>query len=77
MTSTKSFGNSGFSEPDALTNLTVKMNVSSMELEGEYSCEFETEEEDFVSEVTYVTIIGKLSQQCCCFIIHHYVKQSA
>lgn len=65
----KSFGSSDFSEPDSLTNLTVKMSVSRVDLEGEYICEFETEEEETFSESTYVTIIGKLSQQYYCFLL--------
>lgn len=67
----KSFGSLDFSEPDSITNLTVKMSVSRVELEGEYVCEFESEEEGSVSDSSYVTIIGKLSQQywCYCFYL--------
>lgn len=59
----KPFSSADFSEPESVNNLTVKMNVSRVELEGEYVCEFESEEGDSVSNSTYVTIIGKLSKQ--------------
>lgn len=65
------FRSAGFSEPDSLTNLTVKMNVSSVELEGEYICEFESEEDDSFSDSAFVTIIGKLSQQCLCHCFNY------
>ncbi|XP_029026444.1 uncharacterized protein si:ch211-149e23.4 isoform X2 [Betta splendens] len=51
------FGNAVLSEPESLTNLTVKMNVSGVELEGEYICEFESEEEDSFASRTFVTIL--------------------
>lgn len=38
------------------------MNVSSVELEGEYICEFELEEEGSFAGKTFVTIMGKTSQ---------------
>lgn len=53
-----SFGRNGFSEPESVTNLTVKMNVSSVEVEGEYTCEFESEEEYYSSNV-FLTVVGK------------------
>lgn len=53
-----SFGRNGFSEPESVTNLTVKMNVSSVEVEGEYTCEFQSEEEDYSSNV-FLTVVGK------------------
>lgn len=56
--STKPFSHQGFSEPDSVTNLTVKMDVFSVEAEGKYICEFETEDEYFSSGVL-LTVIGK------------------
>ncbi|KAM6932765.1 uncharacterized protein PEZ65_007867 [Lycodopsis pacificus] len=43
------------SEPDSLTNLTVKMKVTSVEAEGEYICEFESDEEQYPHSV-YLTV---------------------
>lgn len=50
-----------FSEPDSLTNLSVKMNVSSVDVEGEYICQFESAEEEFFESV-FVTVVGKSKQ---------------
>lgn len=47
-----------FSFPDSRTNLTVKMSVSSLEVEGEYICVFESNEEDH-SESIFLTVVGK------------------
>lgn len=59
----KVFNRDGFSEPDSLTNLTVKMNVSSVEVEGEYICEFSFEDEDEdCHDSTFLTVVGKPSQ---------------
>ncbi|TMS07653.1 Poliovirus receptor-like protein, partial [Larimichthys crocea] len=49
------FGRDGFSKPESATNLTVKVNVSSVEVEGEYTCEFDTEDENF-SETVFLTV---------------------
>lgn len=57
----QAFKRDNFSEPDSITNLTVRMWVSSVDLEGEYTCEFETEEED-ISDKAFVTVVGKSSQ---------------
>lgn len=54
----KPFSHQGFSEPDSVTNLTVKMDVFSVEAEGKYICEFETEEEYYDSSI-FLTVIGK------------------
>lgn len=52
------FSYQGFSEPDSVTNLTVKMDVLSVEAEGKYICEFETQEEQYSSSV-FLTVLGK------------------
>lgn len=56
------FSRDNFSEPDSITNLTVRMWVSSVDVEGEYICEFETEEQEFTDNA-FVTVVGKPSQQ--------------
>ncbi|XP_022615495.1 uncharacterized protein LOC111232319 [Seriola dumerili] len=52
------FSRSDLSEPDSITNLTVNMRVSSVDVEGEYICEFETEMEDF-SDSAFVTVVAR------------------
>ncbi|CAJ1065032.1 uncharacterized protein si:ch211-149e23.4 isoform X1 [Xyrichtys novacula] len=46
------------SEPESVTNLTVKMNVSSVNVEGEYICEFESEEA-FYSDSALITVVAQ------------------
>lgn len=58
----KPFANDDFSVPDSPTNLTVRMRVSNVEAEGEYVCEFESEEEYFQNSV-FITVLGK--SPCC------------
>ncbi|XP_049431658.1 uncharacterized protein si:ch211-149e23.4 isoform X1 [Epinephelus fuscoguttatus] len=52
------FSREDFSYPDSLTNLTVQMKVSSVEAEGEYICEFESEEE-YYSDSVFVTVVAQ------------------
>ncbi|XP_039987247.1 uncharacterized protein si:ch211-149e23.4 [Xiphias gladius] len=52
------FSRHGFSDPDSLTNLTVQMRVSSVEVEGEYICEFESEE-GYFSDSAFVTVVAR------------------
>ncbi|XP_074535110.1 uncharacterized protein LOC141797538 [Halichoeres trimaculatus] len=47
-----------FSKPESVTNLTVRMNVSSVNKEGEYVCEFESEEASY-SDSVYVTVVAR------------------
>ncbi|KAF6724886.1 Poliovirus receptor [Oryzias melastigma] len=47
-----------FSNPDSITNLTVQVKVSSVEAEGEYICEFKSEEEFFFKSV-FITVLGR------------------
>ncbi|XP_065816341.1 uncharacterized protein si:ch211-149e23.4 isoform X2 [Labrus bergylta] len=49
---------SDFSEPESVTNLTVKMNVSSVDTEGKYICEFESEEESY-SDSVFLTVVAR------------------
>lgn len=57
----KPFSQEGFSEPVSATNITVKMNVSKLEDEGEYECEVVTAEVDY-TEYVFLTVVGKTSQ---------------
>ncbi|KAG8001870.1 Nectin-2 [Nibea albiflora] len=52
------FGRDGFSKPESAANLTIKVNVSSVELEGEYTCEFETED-DYHSGTAFLTVVAQ------------------
>nr|XP_019943617.1 PREDICTED: uncharacterized protein LOC109630049 [Paralichthys olivaceus] len=52
------FNRGDFSEPDSLTNLTVQMKVSSEDAEGEYICEFESEE-GYFSDSAFVTVLAR------------------
>ncbi|KAM6987977.1 nectin-1-like [Tautogolabrus adspersus] len=49
---------SDFSEPESGTNLTVKMSVSSVDAEGEYICEFESEEASY-SDSVFLTVVAR------------------
>ncbi|KAM3615504.1 uncharacterized protein V6R79_003162 [Siganus canaliculatus] len=51
------FSRDGFSDPESATNLTVKMNVPSVDVEGEYICEFE--ESEAYSDSVYVTVVAR------------------
>ena len=53
-----SFGRDGFSVPDSITNLSVKVNVSSVDMEGEYICVFESGDEDYFDKA-FITVVGK------------------
>ncbi|XP_044058633.1 uncharacterized protein si:ch211-149e23.4 isoform X2 [Siniperca chuatsi] len=53
-----SFGRYEFSAPISVTNLTVKMNVSSVDVEGEYICEFESEEEQYSGSI-FLTVVAR------------------
>lgn len=57
-TNGRPFGRYGFSEPDSAANLTVVTSVSSVEIEGEYTCQF-TCEEDYYSYSVFITVVGK------------------
>ncbi|XP_030251004.1 uncharacterized protein LOC115568074 isoform X2 [Sparus aurata] len=52
----KPFSQEGFSEPVSATNITVKMNVSKLEDEGEYECEVVTAEVDY-TEYVFLTVV--------------------
>lgn len=54
------YGRNGFSEPGSVTNLTVRVKVLSVDAEGEYICEFESEEEYYSSSV-FLSVVGKLT----------------
>lgn len=54
----RAFGRNGFSEPASVTNLTVVTGVSSVDVEGEYTCQFESEEDSRTGSV-FITVLGK------------------
>ncbi|XP_075892561.1 uncharacterized protein LOC142895421 isoform X2 [Nelusetta ayraudi] len=54
----RTFNRSGFSEPDSITNLTVVASMASLEMEGEYKCQFAREEDDYIYSV-FVTIVAR------------------
>ncbi|AWO98752.1 Hypothetical protein SMAX5B_019982 [Scophthalmus maximus] len=54
----RAFKRHDFSEPASLTNLTVQLRVSSVDIEGQYICEFESEEGVF-SENAFVTVVAR------------------
>ncbi|XP_029302477.1 uncharacterized protein LOC115017900 [Cottoperca gobio] len=54
----KPFSRENISSPVSLTNLTVKMKVHSVEAEGEYLCEFESEAESDSGSV-FLTVIAR------------------
>ncbi|KAK5868853.1 hypothetical protein PBY51_009830 [Eleginops maclovinus] len=54
----KPFSRDNVSNPVSLTNLTVKMQVSSVEVEGEYICEFRSEEE-YDSDSVFLTVVAR------------------
>lgn len=57
------YGRSGFSVPGSMTNLTVRLDVLSVDAEGEYVCEFESEEE-YYSNSVFLNIVGKWTSRC-------------
>ncbi|XP_078785695.1 uncharacterized protein si:ch211-149e23.4 isoform X1 [Oryzias latipes] len=52
------FSNDSSSYPESVTNLTVQVKVSSVEAEGEYICEFKSEDE-FFSRSVFVSVLGR------------------
>ncbi|XP_054455488.1 uncharacterized protein si:ch211-149e23.4 isoform X2 [Anoplopoma fimbria] len=54
----KAFSRDNISQPESLSNLTVRMKVSSVEAEGEYICEFRTEDEQYLGSL-YLTVVAR------------------
>ncbi|XP_037318660.2 uncharacterized protein si:ch211-149e23.4 [Pungitius pungitius] len=54
----KPFSRGDISKPVSLTNLTVKMKVSSVEVEGEYICQFDSEEATYHGSV-HLTVVAR------------------
>ncbi|KAG7480142.1 synaptoproteinsis syg-2-like isoform X1 [Solea senegalensis] len=52
------YSSSDLSVPHSVNNLTVRMTVSSVAVEGEYICEFETEEGTLLDRA-YVTVVAR------------------
>lgn len=57
------YSRNGFSEPASISNLTVRMEVLSADVEGEYICEFELDEE-YLSNSVFLSVVGE-SASCC------------
>lgn len=55
------FQRDNFSLPVSLTNLTIQIRVTGVEVEGQYTCEFESLEDTYTGTVI-VTVVGKLCQ---------------
>ncbi|KAG5269540.1 hypothetical protein AALO_G00203160 [Alosa alosa] len=47
----------GFSLPESTTNLTVKMQVASLNAEGEYICEFGTDDDPLIGHVSLTVLV--------------------
>lgn len=54
----KPFKRENFDMPAFLTNLTVKVNVTSLDLEGEYACTFGSEEDE-TKDTMFFRVIGE------------------
>lgn len=54
----KPFQRDNFSLPESLTNLTIQKRVTSVEVEGEYTCEFKSDKDTY-SGTVFITVMGK------------------
>ncbi len=65
MASYKSSGNSfkreNFGNPASITNLTVKVNVTSFDQEGEYTCVFNSDEDE-TKDTMFLSVIGEYAK---------------
>ncbi|KAL7848561.1 hypothetical protein SRHO_G00201840 [Serrasalmus rhombeus] len=52
------FNKDGFSTPASKTNLTVKVGINSLDMEGCYMCSFGSDEEE-IKETTFLTVIAR------------------
>lgn len=59
--STIFFNRENFDIPASITNLTVKMNVTSFDQEGEYSCGFDSEEDE-TKDSMFLSVIGEYAK---------------
>lgn len=57
------YARSGFSEPASPTNLTVRLKAPGVDAEGEYICEFESQEE-YYSNSVFLSVVGKNASGC-------------
>ncbi|XP_026138439.1 uncharacterized protein LOC113115225 [Carassius auratus] len=58
LSSDKSFKRENFDIPASITNLTVKVNVTSFDQEGEYTCVFDSEEDE-TKETMVLSVIAR------------------
>ncbi|XP_077065001.1 uncharacterized protein LOC143716366 isoform X1 [Siphateles boraxobius] len=54
----KPFNRENFDIPASLTNLTVKINVTSLDLEGEYACIFNSDEDE-IKDTMFFSVIAR------------------
>lgn len=54
----KPFNRENFDIPALLTNLTVKISVTSLDLEGEYACIFNSDEDE-IKDTMFFRVIGE------------------
>ncbi|KAB5550162.1 hypothetical protein PHYPO_G00050650 [Pangasianodon hypophthalmus] len=54
----KTFAKDNFSTPASHTNLTVKVSINSLEVEGQYACVFSTEEEEIMDSL-FLSVIAR------------------
>ncbi|KAJ7995607.1 hypothetical protein DPEC_G00246340 [Dallia pectoralis] len=47
-----------FSYPTSLTNLTVRLNVSRLDAQGEYTCAFATDEDE-ITDILFLTVLAR------------------
>lgn len=52
------FHKENFDVPASVTNLTVKMSIESLDVEGEYTCVFNTEEDE-TKDTMFLSVIGE------------------
>lgn len=56
-----SFNRENFGIPASITNLTVKVNVKSFDQEGEYTCVFDSDEDE-TKDTMFLSIIGEFAK---------------
>ncbi|XP_016124013.1 uncharacterized protein [Sinocyclocheilus grahami] len=80
--SAKSFARENFDIPASITNLTVKVNVTSFDQEGEYTCVFDSDEDE-TKETMFLSVIARpdvditVKKEVVNRILYHAVTCSA
>lgn len=52
------FSKENFGIPESVTNLTVKMSITGFEVEGEYTCVFNSDDDE-TKETMFLSVIGE------------------